>query len=79
MKISKSFKTCCYGSKIIFFKKKIVLDDFFNVWKCLKHFFNFLKFCCGPPFTSATDACGPPFGFELKLRNPSKRVVMVLK
>ena len=47
-----------------FFLKKILLDDFFKVWKGLKHFFNFLKFSCGPPFASASDACGPPFGFE---------------
>ena len=32
-----------------FFIKKIVLDELFNVWKCLKHFFNFLKFFVVPP------------------------------
>ena len=63
MKISKSFKTCSYVSKIFFLIKKIVLDDSFKVWKGFEHFFNFLKFSCGPPFASASDACGPPFGF----------------
>ena len=64
VKISKSYKICSYGSKIIFFIKEIVLDDFFKVWKGFKYFVNFSKFSCGPPFASASDACGPPFGFE---------------
>ena len=41
-----------------------------------KHFWNFLKFCFGPPFGSASDACGPPFGFGSKFLNHSKRVFM---
>ena len=56
--------------------KKIVLDDIFIVLKGLKHFFNFLKFSCGPPFGSASDVCGPPFGFRSKLLNLSKFVFM---
>ena len=56
--------------------KRIVLDDIFIVLKVLKHFFNFLKFSCGPPFGSASDACGPPFGFGSKFLNVSKRVFM---
>ena len=48
----------------MFFIKEIVLDDLFKVSKGLKHFCNFLKFSCGPPFASASDPCGPPFGFE---------------
>ena len=56
--------------------KKIVLDYLFIVLKGLKHFLNFLKFSCAPPFGSASDACGPPFGFRLKFLNLSKRVFM---
>ena len=59
--------------------KKIVLDDIFIVLKGLKHFFNFLKFSCGPPFVSASDACGPPFCFGSKFLNVSKRVFMSRK
>ena len=44
--------------------KEIVLDDILKVSKALMHFFNFLKFPCGPPFSSASDACGPPFAFD---------------
>ena len=43
--------------------KGIVFDDIIKVMKGLKHFLNFLKFACGPPFASGSDACGPPFGF----------------
>ena len=46
------------------FNKKIVLDDSINVWKGFKHFLNFLKFSCGPPFGSASDACGPPLALS---------------
>ena len=56
-----------------FYNKKIVLDDFSNVWKFLKRFFN-LKFSCGLLFPSAIDACGPPFDFERKFLNLTKRV-----
>ena len=56
--------------------KKIALDDLFIVLKDLKHFFNILKFSCGPPFGSASYACGAPFGFGLKFLNLSKRVFM---
>ena len=44
--------------------KEIVLDDILKVSKPLKHFFNFIKFPWGPPFASASDACGPPFAFD---------------
>ena len=44
--------------------KEIVLDDILKVSKTLKHFFIFLKFHCGPPFASASDACGPPSAFH---------------
>ena len=40
--------------------KEIVFDDIIKVLKGLKHFLNFSKFPCGPPFASASDACGPP-------------------
>ena len=56
--------------------KKIVLDDSFKVSDGFKHFWNFLKFSFGPPFGSASDACGPPFGFGSKFLNHSKRVFM---
>ena len=59
--------------------KKTVLDDLFIVLKVLKHFFNFLKLSCGPPFGSASYACGPCFGFESKFLNLSKRVFMSAK
>ena len=48
--------------------KEIVLDDILKVSKALKHFFNFLKF-----------HCGPPFAFDWKFQNPSKRVLMPQK
>ena len=54
--------------------KKIVLDDSFKVSEAFKHFLNFLKFFFGPPFGSASDACGPPYGFGSKFLNYSKRV-----
>ena len=56
--------------------KKTVLDDLFIVLKVLKLFFNFLKFSCGPPFGSASYACGAPFCFGSKFINLSKRVFM---
>ena len=40
--------------------KEIVLDDSFTVLESLKHFLNFLKFSCGPPFPCGSEACGPP-------------------
>ena len=43
--------------------KKIVLDDSLKVWEGFKNFWNFLKFSFPPPFGSASDACGHPFGF----------------
>ena len=49
--------------------KKKVFDDSLKVWEGLKDFLNFLKFPCGPPFGSASDACGPPFRFESKFPN----------
>ena len=49
-----------------FFIKKIVLHDCIKVSKGFKHFLNFFKFSCGPTFASASDACGPPFGFGSK-------------
>ena len=45
------------------FMKEIVFDDILKVSKGLKHFLNFFKFPCGPPFASASDACSHPFGF----------------
>ena len=38
--------------------------------------FQFFEIFCGPPFRSASDACGPPFGFELKFQNHSKPILM---
>ena len=58
------------------FMKEIVFDDILKVSKGLKHFFNFVKFPCGPPFESASDACGPPFVFRSKFLNHSKPVFM---
>ena len=40
--------------------KEIVFDHIIKVSKAFKQFLNFLKFLCGPPFASASDACGPP-------------------
>ena len=54
--------------------KEIVFDDIIKVLKGLKNFLNFSKFTCGPPFASASDACGPPFGFGWKFLNHSKDV-----
>ena len=59
--------------------KEIVLDDSFKVLEGLKHFLNFLKFSCGPPFACASDACGPLFGFRSKFLNHSKRIFMARK
>ena len=55
-----------------FFIKKIVLHDPFKVSKGFKHFLNFSKFSYGPPFASASDACGPPLWFWLKLSKSLK-------
>ena len=59
--------------------KEIVLDDSFTVLESLKHFLNFSKFSCGPPFACGSDACGPPFGFRSKFLNHSKRIFMAPK
>ena len=59
--------------------KEIVLDDSFTVLESLKHFLNFLKFSCGPPFVCGSFACGPPFGFKSKFLNNSKRIFMAPK
>ena len=56
--------------------KKIVLDDSFKVSEAFKHFWNFFKFSFGPPFGSASDACGPPFDFGSTFLNHSRRVFM---
>ena len=60
MKISKSFKTCSYASKIFFFIKKIVLDDSFKVWKGFEHFSNFGNFPVVPPLQVQVTPVVPP-------------------
>ena len=67
---------CFFAPKVNIFMKKKVFDDSLKVWEGLKDFLNFLKFPCGPPFGSGSDACGSPFGFESKFLNHSKRVFM---
>ena len=60
--------------------KEIVLDDSFTVLESLKHFLNFLKFSCGPPFACGSDACGPPhLVLRSKFLNHSKRIFMAPK
>ena len=49
-----------FASTVNNFMKEIVFDDILKISKGLKQFLNFLKFPCGPPFASASDACGPP-------------------
>ena len=38
--------------------------------------FQFFKIFLWSPFGSASDACGPPFGFESKFQNHSKPILM---
>ena len=63
VKISKSFKTCFFASKVNNFMKEIVFDHMIKVSKTFKYFMNLLKFPCGPPFASGSHACGTPFRF----------------